>query len=703
MGTVINTYRRTASMVRGTCNPIVTEKGRKITFEILWKDKPPIDVRLVKPSNPVLELGVRTKRHGIRIAYDDTDREGLYLFNIVSGQTKRKRCVLVGDLIADWYTASMAIEQGKEGIVRHLDSFSQHGNLIVLHHLTGPEGVFYESRQFPIAENAEPALIDFFLSESARRGCTVLFSYHWVPDDYINMWRHPSPKQIFQAKRVIEELHQRYSRYDSMAGFYAYWEPGDVQDLPYYRETMDYVKRLDTGLFTACAPYVFSTERYQGGSLPLIFSALSSVRSLDCFIPQSSVAVFPYPLSRTKDHILLAAASSSGLGKIVLGHVETFGRSFVKGESAPPSSFIEAQILGASLTSGASGDAFFVYAYLLGRRPNENGSIERAMKFLKLTGPHRRKPIPVAVYSPLQASHWPNVLSPFLLRTRKLGLDLGVVQPPFSCDRKWKRWIKSNVKVLILPDPPELLESEAGFLAEYIKDGGELVVIGYPPSGIRKLMGIESRNIGRYGGLKLLRALGERVSIETVSRFGFELVFCATCVEAEPLAVYESIPSGYQPGAYAIARMQRGRGSGFFIGLPSALLLEKIPNILLDILDAALSRNDLRIPWEVRGLTDECDLMSKEDFLAAVNYAEKEIEATAIFRGAVGRRSLQLIGDAYPVRHSGEAIELRLLLRQCKPAGAVLVRQSGVDCPNAMECDELPDSVKPQDQSLATQ
>lgn len=217
-------------------------------------------------------------------------------------------------------------------MLRYLDSFSRVGNVIVLHNLTSWKGVSYPSKVFPVVEDTNPILLNFFLDEAGKRGCGVLFSYHWVPETDLDMWRYPAEKQIASAKKVIKELYETYSAYDAMAGFYSYWELGDIRESTYFQQTLDFVKKLDEGLFTASAPYIFSTETYHGGSLPLMPSALSSIKSLDCIVPQSSVAVYPYPLGRTKDHAMLAAGSSAALGKVVLGHIETFERSFVKGE-----------------------------------------------------------------------------------------------------------------------------------------------------------------------------------------------------------------------------------------------------------------------------------------------------------------------------------------------------------------------------------
>lgn len=213
---------------------------------------------------------------------------------------------------------------------------------------------------------------------------------------------------------------------------------------------------------------------------------------------------------------------------------------------------------------------------------------------LEETSVFRRKLSPIGVYALLDPDHWPTVLSPFLRRLRRLGLDASVVQPPLCENEKWERFVEDNIRVIVLPDPPDLKESETRFLDNYLKKGGSIIVLGYPPRGLRRLLGVESRNVGKYEGLKMLKQMADRLPAGAIKRFGLELVFYVTLTGAEPLGVYESRPSVFQPGAYGVSRIERGKGCGIFIGIPSKTLLEKMPELFLDSLDFALSRSGLR-------------------------------------------------------------------------------------------------------------
>jgi hypothetical protein len=629
-------------MLRVNVGSRILEARGRIRLAIKPGKKAPRRIRLLKPGCGPLEVETRLRGNVATATFTDTDRNGLYVFNIRVGNKTWKKWVLVGSMMLDWYSVS---EGGKrEDVLEYLDSFSKHGNVVVLHNITGPGRTLYPSRRFPAAGEPEPGFFDFFMEEAARRGCATLFSYHWVPETYVDMWRFPARQQISRAKTVIRELYQLYSNYDSMAGFYTYWEPGDTAELPYYEETLSYVKKLDDGLFTASAPYLFSTEKYHGGSLPLMFSALSTVESLDCVIPQSSVAVYPYPLNRTKDHAALAVGSSGPLGKIVLGHVETFARFFIENEEAPPGDFIKGQVLSASFTRGVYGASTFIYSLLFKRDEATLSCFEKAVKWLEETSMFRRELSPVGVYAPLDAAHWPTVLSPFLRKLRRLGLDAGVVQPPLCGGEKWERFVEDNIRVIVLPDPPELKESETRFLNSYFKRGGSIIVLGYPPRGLRRLLGVESRNIGRYEGLKLLSQMGDRIPAGIVRRFGFELVFCVTPTGAEALGVYESRPSVFQPGAYGVTRINGEGGCGIFIGVPSKIVLEKLPELFLDALDSALLRSGLKTPWEINGLTDDCDLLVGEDVILMVNLSGETVQVAAKCRSRSPPSSFKLVG-----------------------------------------------------------
>lgn len=170
----------------------------------------------------------------------------------------------------------------------------------------------------------------------------------------------------------------------------------------------------------------------------------------------------------------------------------------------------------------------------------------------------------------------------------------------------------------------------------------------------------------------LLKPIGDRMPANVVRKMGFQLVFCATPMGAEPLAVYESIPSGFQPGAWAITE-KRNEGRAFFVGIPSSVVLDKIPELFLDMVDLGLSGSNFKIPWDIYGLTEDCELIAGQDFILCVNLSEKTVEVLASYRGVTLPQSIEPFSEGIKVEGSDGKIFLRLILRPFEPAGAKLI------------------------------
>ena len=622
------------------------EKGEPIEF--LVKGTKP-SVTLVAPKRRPAEVELKGTGRERRVSYHGTEEEGLYVFTITEGKRVSKEWYSVGDIVADWVSTSFATREGGRYIERLIRSFSDFGNVVCITNLADWHGVMYPSNRFPRAEGSKKDPVGAILRASSNCGIAALLAFHWVPKGGVDMWMHPATEQIASAKAMIKELHALYARHPSMAGFYSYWEPGDVLQAPYYVETTGFAKSLDPGLFTGAAPYIFSTERYHGGTLPNMPASLSSIDSLDCIVPQSSIAIYPYPINRTKDHLALTAGSLLGRSSgLAVGHVETFPRYFVKGEKLMPAAVIAGQVLSAAMTRNSSGVSTFIFSYVLDRSDEALDEFGKAMVWYRRLADFRRSENPVASYIPSNPSYWPTLGTKVLAGLRRIGLDTVPVKSPLAPSRYWQKALRKRAAVIILFDPPELLKSEAEAIADLCKSGSSLVVTGYPPSGLREVLGVDSRNVGKYGGYKLTQAIGRRTQAGEVRRFGFEFVFCPTLCGAKSLGVFESIPPGFQPGAFALTRNRFGRGNAYFVGIPAIALLERAPELLLDIVDRELRRKGDRLAWDIVGLSDQCDFLAGSDFLAAVNLGAKDVRVKATYTGLLKARNVRLsCGPAY--------------------------------------------------------
>ena len=557
--------------------------------------------------------------------------------------------------VIDWLPASFVVKRGAKWLKSYFDSYSLVGNYVVYHNPTSWKGVYYSSKDFPPAAEWEFDPLSRVLSEAEARGLAVLVGYHWVPETPEKMWIHPSKKEIESAKKVISEIYELYSKYKSLKGYYAVWEPGDLSDIDYYRETCNFIKELDGNLLTAAAPYVFSSEEYYGGSLPLIYNALAGIESLDIVIAQSAVAVYPYPPHQGREHLLLAKARL-GSTKIVLGHVETFGRRFIKEEQYIPENLIKSQVLSEAIVYGVEGITTFIYAYLLDEPTGKNlKAYTETLEIFRQLSKLISSPPDIALFLPLRPEYWVTAQR-FLKLSRKVGLEVTLIQLPISGEVPEG----AAAPLIVLADPPELEEREVRFLEEHVKKGGALLVIGYPPAGLRKLLGIEGRNVGKYGAVKPIVEL-RRNAKDAVLEIGYKLVYCPTLLSAKPLAILRNpltgYGGGYQPGAYAATLNKYRKGLAIFSGIPYKTLLTAIPSFLLDLVDLCLEHSGKRLAWDFQGLNELTDTVARDDMLLVLNHGEP-IKVKAKYAGKV--EEYKVLGSPSRVKLIDNAFEIEL-------------------------------------------
>jgi len=371
---------------------------------------------------------------------------------------------------------------------------------------------------------------------------------------------------------------------------------------------------------TAVAPYVFSSGEYYGGRLPLIFNALGEIDSLDIIIAQSSNAVYPYPLYQSRIHLLLAKASLNN-GKIFLGHVETFGRRFLE-EKFSSGDLIRSQVLSESLVYGVDGISSFTFTYLLDEPTGESlaAYMDSVKEFFEIQG-FIKSPPNISLFLPRRAEYWvfaQNVLQLF----RKLGVDLSLVQLPLH----GKNVKLSEVSLIILADPPELDGDEVAFLGKYVEDGGAILVTGYPPTGLRPVLGVDERNVGKYGGVEVIVDYLKRCSRGKILGMGYRLVYCPTLNGSEPLAILRK-PKGYggvrDIGSYAATLKEYGKGLAVFTGVPAKTLLTDLSPFFLDLVDLCLAHSGKELKWEFEGLNELVDVVVRDDLLIAFNHGDK--------------------------------------------------------------------------------
>ena len=558
-------------------------------------------------------------------------------------------------IVLDWLPAVHVVRRGLSWLKRFLDVFSKVGNTVVYHNPTSWRGVYYYSEVFDRAEDLSFDPLEAVLRESESRGLSVFIGYHWVPDRPEDMWICPSEKEIESAIKVIDETYRLYSSYKSLKGYYAVWEPGDLDSVEYFRRTSDYVKSLDKSLLTAVAPYIFSSDEYYGGRLPLIFNALAEIESLDIIIAQSSVCVYPYPSYQGRDHLLLAKASL-GSRKALLGHVETFGRRFLEEEYSSPE-LVRLQVLSESLVYGIKGMTSFTFTYLIDEPTGRSlpAYMEALKDFIKIQKLIKTPP-EIGLFLPRRPEYW--AFAQHVLRLlRRVGVDLSLIQLPLH-SKGYE--LEEEVSLIVLADPSELDSEEARFLEKYVEEGGTLLVTGYPPTGLRSLLGVNERNVGKYGGVEITVDFFKRNSKGKVLEFGYRLVYCPKLEGAEPLAVLRK-PKGYKGvvdiGGYAATLKKYGKGIAVFTGVPAKTLLSDIPSFFLDLVDLCLSHKSRELKWELRGLNELIDTVTRSDLLVVLNHGKKA-RVEAVYCGDLS--NYDVLASRSSVVAKGSVFEIEL-------------------------------------------
>jgi hypothetical protein len=176
----------------------------------------------------------------------------------------------------------------------------------------------------------------------------------------------PYKDRMKEIKSIIAEMYALYRHHPSLAGFYSYQEGSGTYYAPFVREFSVYVKNLDKGLLTACAPHIDD---------PLLASYLSVIEELDIMIYQSAVMASyrtdnrkKYPLRRVRDFSGLGAGAKRLQNKITLTHVELFAymeKRLSKEYLAASYEDIYGQILSAAAVTDTDGISLFAYHALI--------------------------------------------------------------------------------------------------------------------------------------------------------------------------------------------------------------------------------------------------------------------------------------------------------------------------------------------------
>lgn len=580
--------------------------------------------------------------------------EGLYVITVYatrgsSGGIGKTR-FLVGKVICDFFcTSILPQEKTEEDIKECLKGFlSLGGNMIVIHGIMSDQAWYPSKICKTAAVSGSPEdRVGYTLKLADKLGLSALISVSW--DTTRNM---PYSQYMESIKAILAELWELYSDHPSLAGFYSYQEGSGTYFVSYLREFCDAIKGHNSGLLTACAPYIDD---------PLLSGYLAAIESLDIVIWQGAVMASyrtdnkqRFPLRRIKDFCSLSSGGTLIKDKITLSHVELFGyqeKSFAN-EYLASYEDTYAQILSAACSYGQDGIALFTYHYnvhemsrTIPEARNTGLGVRDGLQAYKLiTKTAAAKPNCLALYYPYAdwcVERWINCFVPALDAFRRLGVSVDIIPfippkgeeilpyYPMNLNEEQLNYLLNNKIVLLLPDISGMQETDSILLKTFVEKGGIAVLFGpripYGDCFERtQLCGGEENPPGRHSQIEVKEAIHTRV--KTGSKLSFEPtdLHSWTPATARKIAVFED-------GSAAVLVNEFGKGKVFTIPVSARDSVTIMPDLIRDILDCALSQKEIKRPFDIIDAQEDLDIaMSSaagEDYLALVNYKKDAVDA----------------------------------------------------------------------------
>ncbi|HTK38337.1 MAG TPA: DUF4434 domain-containing protein [Pyrinomonadaceae bacterium] len=640
------------------------EKGDKVEVTIKSSDGAPVQAVLLKPTvgTAPLELhpdNARVCRTAINI--DEKSPDGLYVVHAWTGpkehpMTVGKASFRVGNIVADYLVANYIDKQNPaDDLDKYLKDFrSIGGNFLIAHNLITTDGAYYPSK---IAKSSyKDDLVELTLRRADREGIPVLLSVRW------DMTRDsPYAARMNEIKSIASELYRLYRHHPSLAGFYSYQEGSGTYFAAYVREFAGFIKSLDRGLLTACAPHIDD---------PLLASYLSVIDDLDMMIYQSAVMASyrpdnrkKYPPRRVRDFSGLGAGAKRVQNKIVLTHVELFAymEKRLRPEilTASPVDIYD-QIMSAAAVTDTDGIALFTYQvhiYDQGKRFREveksRKAVADAMKaYQVVTSQVTDKRNPLALYIPYSdfiVERWTNYFLPALDAFRKLGVPIDIlpyapredegVYPyyPIHMNPAVLERLLAERTVLVLANVSGFQQTDSDLIKAFVERGGVVVAFGPEiPMGRTyergRLFGGNELPPLSHRSLTVRKTIGPRVSAGRSYRLPRVDLASWKAVGADVIAAFDS-------GDAAVVINKFGKGAVITI-LPDAhFAAVNFPELVRDALDFALRASGNEPLVDIVGANENVETAIryvKNGFVAAIANQNISDVSLTLGRPAVG-------------------------------------------------------------------
>lgn len=556
--------------------------------------------------------------------------EGLYAVQVWTGKrtlpsATGKATFLVGKIVADFFEpAHLDKSKPAEDLKSYLKDFSAlGGNLIIAHGIIAPDRAYFACavcRASPVRSSSGD-IVEMLLHQADARGIGVLLSVSW------DMTRQSSYKERWsETQSIMLELYRLYGGHPSFLGFYIYQEGSGTYYVPYVRKFTHFAKELNPGLLTACAPYVDD---------PLLAGYLGDLPDLDIIMYQAMVmgSYRPdnrerYPLRRAKDFCSLSAGAKKLQNKIALTHVELFGYN----ENDLGLGFTDyqnqyQQFLSVATVADNDGIALFAYQPLIYSRLQSHPDAVESRKAVvdglnafRLLSSVSANPAPLAAYFPYSdwvAERWSQSYLPAFDAFRVMGIPLDILpySPPtdesllpyYPMDPNpdvLSRLLRTKT-ALVLPNVSGFQRTDSELMKQFIQQGGAVIAFGPQiPMGVSyersEVFGVKALPPAPHNALTVREALGLRVpagrSIE---------------LPGTPLPSWKStgakVIATFEDGSAAIAVNHYGKGTVVVIATDAMTAARFFPNMVRDVLDAALVADGNKRAVDIIGTNENID------------------------------------------------------------------------------------------------
>ena len=591
-----------------------------------------LQAKILRPSLGAAALPVEDRGAGTYIARYTVSKsapQGLYAVEARSGRGDGsgplgKATFLVGKITADFFEPShLDPSNTAASLDGYLAEFSRlGGNLVIAHGIMTTDQAYFHCaicKSSP-ALRGSGDIVEMLLRQADARGIGVLFSVGWD-------MTHESPFQdrLAETDAIMRELYREYGQHPSFLGFYAYQEGSGLYYAPYIAKFTHMAKAVDTGLLTACAPYVDN---------PNLAGYLGSLHDLDIIIYQAMVMASyrpdnreHYPLRRAKDFCALSAGAKKLQNKIALTHVELFGYM----ENDIGSGFAsydnqDGQFLSVATVADNDGIALFAYQPLIYSRLNDPRAAESqravadGLRAFRIISSASAAPALLAAYVPYSdwaPERWRDSYLPAFDAFRRLGIPLGVLpyEPPadesllpyypFHLNPDVLNRLLRDGTVLVLPDVSGLQKTDSDLIRQFLEQGGVVIAFGPRiPTGVSynraDIFGVEGRSVAEQQFVEIRSPAGTRAAA------GRRIAFAPQRLPSWKTAGATVIAS-FDDGGAAVAVHNYGKGAAYTISPSATTAAAFFPALVRDVIDSALARKGRQRPVDILGSNDETD------------------------------------------------------------------------------------------------